>query len=172
MEVWKTIKGFENYQVSSYGNVRSIDRLVPHRTSGELMLKGKLIKPYKTNSGYISVKLYKNSKQKSFLVHRLIALYFIENIKKKSYVNHLDGIKTNNKIENLEWVTNSENHIHAYELGLKLRGEKCNMSKLTEEQVIQIRLLNGMTHLEISNIYNVSRRCIGKILNRETWKHV
>lgn len=79
---------------------------------------GKELVPYLSKQGYLRVKLYKDSKPKMFMVHRLVADAFIPNPEKKSQVNHIDGIKTNNNVKNLEWVTQRENQIHAHKNGL------------------------------------------------------
>ena len=79
---------------------------------------GKILKPSRLNSGYLRVKLYKNAQPKMFMVHRLVAGAFIPNAQNKSQVNHKDGNKRNNAVSNLEWVTPSENEIHAYRTGL------------------------------------------------------
>lgn len=170
-EFFKDIPNYEGiYQVSNLGNVKSLDRKIYSNGKFHYTQKEKFLKHCKTNNGYLYVVLYKSLKQKHFNIHRLVAESFLLN--KNQCVNHIDGNKLNNNISNLEWVTNSENHIHAYENGLKLRGEKCTMSKLTEKDVIDIRNKKGITHQEIANIYNVSRRCIGKIINKKTWKHI
>jgi hypothetical protein len=173
MEVWKTIKGFENYyEVSSLGRVRGVDRVVNHKTSFFLNLKSKLIKPYLNKNGYLFVNITKKSKSFNKSVHRLVCETFLENQHNKKDVNHIDGNKLNNEIKNLEWCTRSENLIHAYNIGLKDRGEKHYNAKLTENQVLEIRSLNNISKTEIGIKYKVSRKCISKILNRQTWKHV
>lgn len=141
-EVWSTIKGFSNYQVSSLGNVRSKDRLVTwshHGKSGLSKKTGKLLKkiPRKMseNLTYLQVSITENSKQRTVHVHRLVAEAFIPNPYKKPQVNHIDGNGTNNTVTNLEWVTVSENGQHAYKvLGRKAwhkgnTGEKTPTSK-------------------------------------------
>lgn len=108
-EVWKDIKGYEGkYQASSFGRIKR----------NEIFKFGKIypktiMKTRYNNMGYKVVNLFKGQKQKTFLVHRLVASTFLFNDDKLKVVNHKDGIKTNNKIENLEWVTRSENKAHA-----------------------------------------------------------
>ena len=107
-EIWMDIAGFEGlYEVSNKGNIRSI------RNGGEL-LKGSVDK-----GGYRDVMLYDHSKYKHIKVHRAVALAFLENPENKRTVNHIDGNKLNNHVENLEWATHGENHKHAYSIGLK-----------------------------------------------------
>ena len=101
-ETWKPIPGFEGfYEASTLGNIRTT------RTS-------KVLKTYTINSGYQSLKLCVNYKRTSHLVHRLLALTFLDNSENKATVNHIDGDKNNNSVLNLEWNTISENIKHAY----------------------------------------------------------
>lgn len=104
-EIWKAIEGYENlYEISNKGRLRSMDRSIPQQ--GRLQLyKGKLLSTYINNSGYVAIKLSKNNKKRSFLVHRLVAVAFLPNPKQLPYINHKDEDKSNNNIENLEWCT-------------------------------------------------------------------
>ena len=103
-EIWKDVVGFEGlYKVSNFGNVISTRR---NYSKGTWYLK-----PF-YNGGYLRVSLVVNCKKKSFLVHRLVAEAFIPNPDNRDTVNHIDGCKTNNHVENLEWTTPSENQIH------------------------------------------------------------
>ncbi|QSF43540.1 NUMOD4 domain-containing protein [Paenibacillus tianjinensis] len=106
MEIWKDIEGFEGYyQVSTHGRIRSLDRVID---SGR-RFKGKIITPSYDTQGYVTVHLYKNGKDKTCRAHRLVALAFIANPDNKPEVNHLDEIRNNNRIENLQWCTPLEN---------------------------------------------------------------
>ena len=106
-EKWKQIKEFPDYVVSNIGRIRSL-------------ITGLILKPKITNCGYLSVQLYKGQKGKTVYVHRLVAKEFIpnKNAKKYTQVNHIDGIKAHNEVSNLEWVTPSENVVHAFKTGL------------------------------------------------------
>lgn len=108
-EVWKEIKGFPKYQISNMGNIRSFSD----------KKKGKTLKPQINKKGYYSILLYSDGKPHPKKVHRLVAEAFIPNLEHKEQINHINGIKTDNRIENLEWCTNSENQIHAYKNGLE-----------------------------------------------------
>jgi len=104
-EIWKDITGYDNYKISSMGNIRNI-------------LTNKLLKPF-VSCGYYNVNLYKNKVSKGKTIHRLVATSFINNIENKPVVNHKDGNKLNNDVSNLEWVTASENVKHSYDTKLK-----------------------------------------------------
>jgi hypothetical protein len=108
-EVWRPLKGIvkcgENYEVSSYGRIRNVT-------------SSKVLKAGKDNYGYFRVSLHYKGKAKTYQVHRLVTLTFIPAVKDKNIVNHKDGVKTNNKTSNLEWVNNSENQLHAIRIGL------------------------------------------------------
>lgn len=111
MEVWKDIQGFEGrYQVSSLGNVKSLN----FNNTGKV----KLLNNENLVKGYPFVTLSKNGKYKNYTIHRLVALAFIQNPSNKPAVNHINGIKTDNRAVNLEWVTQSENMQHALKTGL------------------------------------------------------
>ena len=96
-EIWRPIKGFENYMVSNLGRVKSLYHG-----------KEKILKPI-NNSGYLMVNLYKNGKRKKYLIHRLVAIAFIPNTDNKTEVDHINTIRTDNRVENLRWVTSKEN---------------------------------------------------------------
>lgn len=123
MEIWKDINGYEGYyQISNQGNVRSVDRF-----DGVHDRKGTIIKPNLKQNGYLQVGLRTHNKRKWIGVHRLVAIHFIENPDNKPQVNHIDGNKQNNTINNLEWVTAKENQNHATKIGLRKnmpKGEK------------------------------------------------
>ena len=97
---WKTIKGFEGYMISTDGQVKNIKT-------------GKILKGFKNKKGYLQVPFYKNGKRIQPYIHKLVAEAFIDNPENKTQVNHIDGNKTNNNVNNLEWCNNRENQIHA-----------------------------------------------------------
>ena len=168
-EIWRDIVDYENkYQVSNFARVKSFCKG-----------KVKLLKLDVDNKGYLRVGLYKNGKQKMCLVHILVAKAFIPNPDNKPCVNHIDGNKQNNSIENLEWVTSSENIVHAYELGLiKVKfGCEHHIAKLTAEQVREIRRDCIPRNSEFSfrafaKKFNVSDEVISNVYYRRTYKDV
>lgn len=123
-EIWKDIENYEGYyQISNLGRLKSLERNIPRVNNGKIVnyiQKERIIKLTKNGKdGYFKVYLRKNNTYKRFYIHRLVARYFLkdgtEKYNDKSFnVNHKDGIKTNNKKDNLEWVTRSENSIHSY----------------------------------------------------------
>lgn len=166
MEIWKDIKGHEgSYQVSNAGKVRSVLRTVKSR-HGKRVADGMMIRPFVCH-GYYRVKLRKDSLQYKFYVHRLVAEAFVSNPHKKPIINHINGIKSDNRIENLEWVTNSENIRHAYDTGL--RNPNRPYRRFNNEQIIQIRLLaNSMGLKLVASKFNTTPKDIRGILKRSS----
>jgi hypothetical protein len=176
-EQWKDIDGYEGlYQVSNMGRVASYDRI---RSDG-VMYKGCIKNLTPSVKGYLCTSLYDyNGERKTFLVARLIALTFIPNPDNKPQVNHINGDKFDNRVENLEWCNNSENQIHAYSIGLNFFpgevGELNRNSKLTEDDVKKIKELlsyKDLTHKEISEIFGVDQSTVSNINTGRTWKHI
>lgn len=119
-EIWHPCAGFEtHYEVSNFGNVRSIERYANNgHNNGVRKLTSKMLKPCLGKAGYLLVTFSVDNTPSSHNVHRLVARAFISNESNKPQVNHKDGNKQNNSVENLEWVTASENTLHAFrELG-------------------------------------------------------
>lgn len=174
-EIWKDIINFEEqYQISNFGRIKSLTR---RDTKGQTRYE-RFLKAHLDKGGYYRVILCKNSIQRTYIVHRLVAIHFLdlpENYQELT-VNHKDGNKTNNHPSNLEWVTQKDNNKHAYRTGLKdNKGEKHGESKLTEKQVKNIRYLHYIkwfNQMELANIFDVSKTLIGKIVNRENWTHI
>lgn len=119
MEVWKDVVGYEGlYQVSNLGRVKSVERYKDNNGTKQLV-KEKIKATRKDKQGYLLLDLYKNNKSKTVRVHRLVAQAFIPNPQNKETVNHIDGNKENNTVENLEWATQKEQNEHIYRTGLK-----------------------------------------------------
>ena len=128
-EIWKNIEGYEGYyQISNLGQIRSLDRKLWNGQAFHLR-KGKILKSFIRKNGYKNVVLSKNSQLKNFMIHRLVAEIFISNPKNKKDVNHLNGIKIDNRVDNLEWCTRSENQIHAYNTGISKPYIRSNKTK-------------------------------------------
>ena len=134
-EVFRDVLGYEGlYQVSNYGRVKSLERknifyCGLKKEHLERPTKEKILNYNKSNRGYLQVCLTKDGKSKTYTVHRLVAKAFLPNLKNKRQVNHIDGNKENNSIDNLEWVTSSENNKHAFITGLN---KPHNMRKVNQ----------------------------------------
>ncbi len=175
MEVWEKVIGYENYEVSNLGNVKTLKRNY-WNGRGWCVRKEKLIK-IQFDTNYSCVGLYKKDslKGKTILLHRIVAIAFIPNPDNKPCVNHIDGNKRNNNVDNLEWCTHSENTKHACRTGLILptNGEINGMSRLTEKDILEIRgFEKGTNQRLIAEKYNVTRNTICSIINRRAWKHI
>jgi hypothetical protein len=119
--MWKPAYNLPGYEVSSLGELRSVTRFVQRSDTGGLVLvKGQPIKHQKDKCGYLRARLSISNKKISVKLHRVVALTFIENPMNLAQVNHKDGDKTNNKVDNLEWISNQDNQIHAIQTGLKV----------------------------------------------------
>lgn len=142
-EEWIDIAGYNQYQVSNYGRVKT--------TANSATRKERILKPYKMAKGYLYVDLWINGKHKKHRIHKLVAIAFIPNPENKNEINHIDGNKENNHISNLEWCTHKENIKHSMDNNLVLKGEIHPMfgTKRTEETKQKIKnSLLGRKHTE------------------------
>lgn len=166
-EKWVYLKKF-NCKVSNFGNVFN---------------NGIIRKKFIGKNGYWVVNLYIKGKSRnriSAYVHRLIGIAFIKNALNKKQINHKNGLKTDNSISNLEWVTPKENAIHAWKTGLstqkenRAKGTKINTCKLTPTKVRNIKRLNktGVKGATLSRKYGVTKEAIYLILNGRNWKWI
>lgn len=139
VEVWVTMPGYENkYEVSNLGSVRSVDMSVKHNYGGIAIKRGRLRKLQISKTGYYMVALMiAPNKIKNCSVHRLVAMAFIPNPDNKPHVNHIDGDKLNNKVENLEWSTPSENVKHSWDTGL------CKIRPLSKERIDKLLAISN-----------------------------
>lgn len=162
---WTDIPEYEGlYYINESGEIFSIK-------------SNSLLKQQLKNNGYLKVKLFKNGDYKFFNVHRLVATTFIPNLNNLPCVNHRNGIKTDNRVENLEWCTYSENEKHAYNNGLKFAqsGELHSSHKLNWDDVNYIRKHYIPRDKEyglipLSKKFNVKKETIQAIILKRTWK--
>lgn len=178
MLVWKDIVGYEGlYQASSAGIIKALDRtwlsgmnyqIQKNKPETEIIQK---TSPF----GYQVVKLTKNGKTKDWFVHRLVAFAFLLRVCNKKYINHKDGNKQNNNVENLEWCTTSENIQHAFDTGLKkpatARGTAAPAAKLTDDNVRFISTSN-LSLRKLAAQFNVHNSIINGIKKGKRWAHV
>ena len=172
-EIWKVIReGY--YEVSNLGNVRSIDRYVDNFAGTKSFRKGLVLSFTVTPKGYLAVNFRIENQKENPVVHRLVAIAFLENPLNLPQVNHIDGDKWNNEVTNLEWCTGSGNMYHAYATGLASKvGTRNTACKLTEADVLEIRSLQGAQSGKIlGDKYGINKSAIFKIWNRETWSHI
>lgn len=147
IEVWEDIEGFENYQISNLGRVKSKERYTKIKNGVMSLRKEKILKLSHNKKGYAQTVLYKNKKPITVKIHRLVAQAFIPNPENKPQVNHKDGNKDNNFVNNLEWLTDKENKQHAIKNGLvDLELRKSNMRKLGKsKKALMLRWGNKRT---------------------------
>lgn len=164
-ETWKDIKDFEGmYQVSDLGRVRSIDRF---DNMGRLR-KGEIKVARDNGHGYFAVQMYRDNKPKVGYVHRLVATAFIENPDNKPEVHHIDSDRSNNKLENLKWVTSKENnnfpeHIKAMQSNENWAKQRQDaMAKARDKAIVinsyRTRFTRGGVSLEFSSLADGARR--------------
>lgn len=166
-QVFVEIDDYPGYLIGDHGDVISLD----YRHTG---------KPSKLASsldscGYPTVHLYSGGDDTARCIHRAVGEAFIANPENKPEINHLDGNKENNHVDNLEWVTSAQNNSHAGESDLMAKGEDHPHAKLSEEQVLEIRRLyaeTDATQYDLADRFGMSKAQIGSIVRGEKWSHV
>lgn len=174
MEVWKSVPGYEEYyEVSSLGNVRSLDRVCLKKDGKIEKRMGRILKPA-LRAGYPFINLAVDGNHKQVHVHRLVAQSFCAKSDGCNVVNHLDGDKCNNNYLNLEWTTHQGNMRHALDNGLKVapKGEDAAHAKLTVAQVNEIRrrFMLGATGSDLSKEFGVNNMSISCIRSAKNWR--
>ena len=161
-EIWKDVRNYEGfYQISNKGNVKSVQRKVVYSDGRVFNYPEKILKPSPDTKGYLGVGLNRNGTAKPKRVHRLVAEAFLNKPEGLMSVNHIDGVKTNNNLSNLEWVTYSENTKKGYELGLFDKSIEKARERLSGNQygskpvILEIKATNEQ--LEFNSARNTSR---------------
>lgn len=165
-------KEYADYNIDTHGNVWSC------KTNKKYAFRAwRKMKPYLTGNGYHRICLYgKSSRGEKFAVHKIVALAFIPKKQGKPFINHINGIKTDNRVENLEWCTASENTKHAYSIGHSPnnKGQNHGMSKLIDaniNEIFEMRRMN-FSQKSIATHFNVSKSTICEVLQRKKFKHI
>lgn len=173
MENWHDIPGLEGrYQVSNLGNVKSLDCAIKGGRWGHQRRKGKLLKPSLDSYGY---QIVNSLPAKLRLVHRLVLLAFVGPCPNGAQTRHINGIRSDNRLENLCYGTAKENSDDKKIHGTFVRGSRQGLSKLTEQQVVEIRRRYSQGHVlqrELAAEYGVAQNTISHVLLLGTWKHV
>lgn len=162
------------YQVSTFGRIKSLRMCC--NVHKKYVYRERILKPNINRCGYKYINLNKIGKTKVFTIHRLVAIHFISNSENKKTVNHKDGNKQNNYIDNLEWSTYSENAKHSFKMGLQNnQGENHPQHKLSNKDVIFIRKSKKekiFKQRELSKMFGVSESVISCAILKKTWNHI
>lgn len=179
-EKWKYIQGWEGfYMISSFGRVSGVSRDVEDSRGHCRRISSKILAGGTNTAGYRRIQLTKLGKECDEMIHRLVATAFLDNPEGKPQVNHKNGIKDDNREENLEWCTSSENIAHAYATGLRnpptnVVGSDNPRAKLSDNDVRFIRYWSecGYNGKDIAAVFNVNPSTVSMILLNKTWTHI
>lgn len=171
-EIWKPIAGFEGrYEVSSYGRFKALHRLITYKDGRSGFRVEKAIKGSLGSNGYYTISLDTKTKK---LAHRLVAEAFLEFQEYRITVNHKDGNKINNHIENLEWSTYKENNNHARKTGLcNQHGNNTNLTKFSEQLICSLKKVQvkyNTSATDLAELFDMSKSHVYEILNGSTRK--
>lgn len=165
-ETWRSIPGYENrYEVSDMGRVRSFAR----------GWDGKIRTPVSDGRGYLTVVLAMDRKRRSIKLHQIVMLAFVGSPPDGFEINHKNGSKADCRLENLEYVTHSENIQHAFDTGLEIsmKGERHHQHKLTEAEAREVfALCKTMKQRDIAARFGISQIAVSKINRKVNWKHI
>ncbi len=172
-EIWKDVVGYDGlYMISNMGRLRSLPRLTMACSGGWFYTKDILISQA-TSKGYKLAALQIDGNRQTKSVHIMVGESFVPNPENKPYINHKNGVKSCNIYNNLEWSTQAENVRHAFKNGLvgARNGEKSPVSKLKEENILEIRK-REYDNNELAMKFNVTPQCINAVLKHKTWTHI
>lgn len=162
-ELWMPIANYEGlYEVSNFGRIRSLARMVKSGANTMRPLQGKLMDLKVDKDGYLRVGLNKDCKQKYFFVHRLVLLTFFGAAPQGFQTDHIDEDRTNNRLENLRWLSAKDNNLRR------------NGVILTAEMVLEIRrkALEKTPHKQLAGSYSVGVKTIGDVVQNRSWDWV
>ena len=186
-EIWVDIESFPLYFISNMGRIKRKSYVWSKKHDGINIVQNERLIKLSSILEYKSARLWNGSKGVNVRVHRLLAMAFIPNPENKPHINHINGIKSDNSLDNLEWCTHQENMLHAYSIGLNRvseyqkkqtslanRGSNAKHAKLKEVDILPIREMkkNGISTRIIAQTYKVSMATIQYLLKGHTWKHV
>ena len=163
-KLWKEIKGYEGkYIISNYGEIISLPRYKKNNSKMQYVEPKQICQTINKHNGYVYVQLWNDAKYKNIRLHKLVAENFLIKSEGKTQINHIDGNKQNNKADNLEWCTASENIIHAYRTGLFSNKNKIKINQFDKEynfikQYSSLSEASSITGISIGNI----SQCVNK----------
>jgi hypothetical protein len=160
--MWTPIENYDCYYfINKQGQIRSRNRYISYGNGRRRFVEGRIMKTRVNNCGYVEVRLSIGGFSKTYFIHRLMAQHYIPNPGGKPYINHKNGIKTDNRIENLEWVTHSENMKHAYQHDLL----KCTCIQVVDictgqvfESIKEAAAVNGLVYSTLKNYLSGKRK--------------
>lgn len=181
-EVWRYVPDWDGYyQVSNQGRVRSVERTAEYGTRSTKVKRcfqtwrGRILKLYLGRDGYHRVEFRRNGKRTSYLVSRLVAIAFLPNPLNKPQVNHKNGVRSDNRVHNLEWATGKENVRHAVESGLMPKGESKPTAVFCDSDIRKMRKMrnvDGLMLKEIAMLFKTDTGTVSKIARGLRWGHV
>lgn len=174
IEQWRPIKNYEGiYEISNLGNVKSLARTIIKKDGKKQTFKERILNKRHNGYGYYQVGLNSKGKRVYFYIHRLVGEAFIDNPNDLPQINHINGNKEDNFVNNLEWISAKDNTIHSWKTGLSKGRENHGMSKLTNNEVLEIRkkyLSKNYSQRKLAKEYSVSQKTIYNIINKKQWK--
>lgn len=180
IEIWRPIAGLPGYDISSLGRLRSwrMRVLPPHARYGSI--SGRRTEPLirklnpQPRTGRLTANICIDGKIRTVRIAQLVAQAFIPNPDNKPEVNHKSGVRNDNRVSNVEWVTKKANQDHATQFGLVTHGERHGIAKLTNSDVREIRRLGsiGLSQRKIAKMFGVSQFPVSAILSGKAWKRL